>query len=201
MIREISKGSGFLLFEGHGSPTSWNTHWPGYHSWDDTPGGINVYKFVEFSNDGKYPICVIGGCHNSQFNISLVSTAFNMPSMWTYGPFFESFAWHMARKVKGGAIASLGNTGLGYGAVGNYGDRDGDGIDLPDTLEGVGGYQIVQFFKTYYEGVDILGEVWGGAERKYLDTFPCMEDKIDCKTVEEWPLLGDPSLKIGGYPS
>jgi len=26
-----------------------------------------------------------------------------------------------------------------------------------------------------------------------------MEDRIDAKTVEEWVLLGDPSLKIGGY--
>jgi len=27
-----------------------------------------------------------------------------------------------------------------------------------------------------------------------------MEDKIDCKIVQQWALLGDPSLKIGGYP-
>jgi len=202
MVREISKGCGFLLFEGHGSPGSWNTHWPGYHNWDDTPGGISCYDFFDMSNDGKYPILVVGGCHNSQFNISLVSTYLNMPSMWTYGqPYAECFDWHMVRKVGGGAIASLGNTGLGYGATGDHGDRDGDGEDLPDTVEGAGGYQIVQFFKTYDEGIDILGEVWGGAERKFLDTFPAMTDKIDTKTVEEWPLLGDPSLKIGGYPS
>jgi len=27
-----------------------------------------------------------------------------------------------------------------------------------------------------------------------------MEDKIDCKIVQQWALLGDTSLKIGGYP-
>jgi len=26
-----------------------------------------------------------------------------------------------------------------------------------------------------------------------------MEDQTDAKTVEQWPMLGDPSLKIGGY--
>lgn len=40
----------------------------------------------------------------------------------------------------------------------------------------------------------------GGAQKKYLDTFLGMEDQTDCKTVEQWPLLSDPSLKIGGCP-
>jgi hypothetical protein len=26
-----------------------------------------------------------------------------------------------------------------------------------------------------------------------------MDDQTDCKTVEQWPILGDPSLYIGGY--
>jgi len=26
-----------------------------------------------------------------------------------------------------------------------------------------------------------------------------MDDRLDCKTVEEFVLLGDPSLQIGGY--
>jgi len=46
----------------------------------------------------------------------------------------------------------------------------------------------------------ILGAVWGGgAERSYLNTYPGMADQTDCKTVQQWPLLGDPILKIGGY--
>jgi hypothetical protein len=207
IIREIFEGAGFLLFEGHGHPGSWNTHWPGVFNWEDTPGGITCYDFLDLSNEGKYPIMVVGGCHNSQFNISLLNTVLyyylkSSPYMWTHGyAYAECFGWHMARKIDGGSIASFGNTGLGYGAVGDHGDVDGDGIDLPDTVEAVGGYQIVQFFKTYNSGVDILGEVWGGAEAKYLDTFPPMADQTDCKTVEQWPLIGDPSLKIGGYPS
>lgn len=200
IVREVMNGAGFLLFDGHGSPGSWNTHWPGEFNWDDTPGGISCYDFFDMDNTGKYPVCVIGGCHNSQFNITLISTALNLPFTWAHGvPYAECFAWHLARKKDGGSIASLGNTGLGYGSVGDHGDLDGDGIDLPDTVEAVGGYQEAMFFKTYHKGVDILGAVWGGAERSYLNTYPGMDDQTDCKTVLQWPLLGDPSLKIGGY--
>ncbi len=200
MIREINQGAGFLLFDGHGAPGSWNTHWPGVFNWDDTPGGISCYDFSEFKNSGKYPVCVVGGCHNSQFNISLIPTALNLPFTWAHGvPYMECFGEHIMRKKDGGAIASFGNTGLGYGAVGEYGDVDGNGINLPDTTEALGGYQISMFFKSYDEGADILGETWGGSVRSYLNTFPGMVDQTDCKTVEQWPLLGDPSLKIGGY--
>ncbi len=200
IVREVTAGAGFLLFDGHGSPGSWNTHWPGIFNWGDTPGGISTYDFFDFENVGKYPISVIGGCHNSQFNITLLSTALTKPYTWTHGvPYAECFSWHLARKKDGGAIASMGNTGLGYGAVGNHGDIDGDGVDNPDTVEAVGGYQEVMFFKAIDEGVDILGEAWGTANRYYMNTFPPMDDQTDCKTVEQWPLLGDPSLKIGGY--
>jgi len=200
IVSEITNGAGHLLFEGHGHPGSWNTHWPGVFNWGDTPGGIDVADFAGLKNGIELPVCVIGGCHNSQFNVTLTATTLNEPFMWTHGePVAECFAWHLVRLSSGGTIASLGNTGLGYGAIGNHGDQDGDGIDLPDTLEAVGGYQINVFYKTIAEGKDILGEVWGGAEKKYLDTYPGMKDQTDAKTVQQWPLLGDPSLKIGGY--
>lgn len=200
IVREVSNGAGYLLFDGHGHPGSWNTHWPGEFNWADTPGGVSCYDFPNFDNSGIYPITVIGGCHNSQFNISLLPTLLQQPYMWTHGqPFPECFGWWIVRKVEGGAIASMGNTGLGYGAIGNNSDVDGDGVDLPDTVEAVGGYQEVMFFKSIDEGVDILGEAWGQANTYYLNTFPGMEDQTDCKTVTQWPILGDPSLKIGGY--
>jgi len=200
IIRELSDGAGFLLFDGHGSPGSWNTHWSGEFNWDDTPGGISCYDFFKFDNNGKYPICVVGGCHNSQFNVSLLFTALNKPYSWAHGvPYAECFGWHITRKKDGGAIASFGNTGLGYGTVGDHGDLDGDGVNNPDTVEALGGYQEVMFFKSYDEGLDILGDVWGESLRKYMIPFPGMEDQTDCKTVTQWPILGDPSLKIGGY--
>ncbi|OYT58511.1 hypothetical protein B6U70_00420, partial [Euryarchaeota archaeon ex4484_162] len=56
------------------------------------------------------------------------------------------------------------------------------------------------FFQVYGEqGKEILGETWGQTVTDYVNTFPCNKDQIDRKTVEEWVLLGDPTLKIGGY--
>ena len=34
-----------------------------------------------------------------------------------------------------------------------------------------------------------------------MDTFPPMEDQLDAKEMQQLCLLGDPSLKIGGYTS
>jgi len=200
ITNEISKGAGFILFDGHGNPGSWNTHWVGEHSWKDTPGGIAIYEFPKLSNKEKLPITLIGGCHNSQFNVTLFATLLNRPYMWTYGmPVPECFSWWLTRKIGGGSIATMGSTGLGYGYVGNYSDIDGDGIDEPDALEGLGGFTEIMFFKVYGEGVHILGEIWGTTITNYLNIFPPMDDKIQMKSIQEWPLLGDPSLMIGGY--
>jgi len=37
------------------------------------------------------------------------------------------------------------------------------------------------------------------AIEKYIANFPARSNKIDCKTIQEYALIGDPSLKIGGY--
>jgi len=41
----------------------------------------------------------------------------------------------------------------------------------------------------------------GDTLASYVNTFNPMKYIIDCKVVEEWLLMGDPSLKIGGYAS
>jgi len=202
IIREFSKGAGHIFFDGHANPGSWNTHWPGEHTWT---GGIQVDQFMMISNKDKYPICNVEGCHNSQFNISLIGTLLdkdNSQKTWCYGaPVAQCWSWNLARKINGGSLATIGNTGLGYGATGETGDLDGDGINEPDIIEALGGYFFGQIYKTIDEGKDILGEVWGGGVLKYIQTYPPMDDQLDAKEMEQLVLLGDPSLKIGGYPS
>jgi hypothetical protein len=202
--REISAGSGHLFFDGHANPASWTTHWVGeFEGPDSWCGGIDVGDFPTLRNGGKLPVCNVEGCHNSQFNVTLFSTLMdkdNSKKTWCYGnPIPECWSWWLARKIGGGSISTVGNTALGYGTVGEHGDLDGDGVNEPDCLEALGGYWFIQWYKTFDEGEDILGKVWGGAQNKYLDTFPGMDDQIDAKTVEQITLLGDPSLKIGGY--
>ena len=57
-------------------------------------------------------------------------------------------------------------------------------------------------------GTTILGETWGKTITRYLNEYPidwntpaAGDSAIDAKTCQQWALLGDPSLQIGGYPS
>ena len=194
VIKTFSEGCGMAVFDGHGSPTAWATHFQGYASHTDPwVNGLMTYNMDLLSNNDMLPVVVIGGCHNSEFNISLFD---DFKNPWTYQPTYECFSWHLVKMAKRGAIATIGNTGLGYGAEG--GDRNGNGI--PDCVEYNGGYIEDRFYYAYGKlGKDVLGETWGTAITEFLNVYPGMKDRIDCKTVEEWVLLGDPTLKIGGY--
>ncbi len=194
VINNLNTGFGFVCMDGHGSPTAWATHFQGHASHTDPwVNGLMTYNMDLMHNKGMYPVVVIGGCHNSEFNISLLDFQKNE---WTYQPTYECFGWHFVKMANKGAIATLGNTALGYGDTG--GDRNGNGI--PDCVEFSGGYIEDRFFEAYgNEGKHILGETWGTAVTNYINKYPPGEDNIDCKTIEEWVLLGDPTLMIGGY--
>jgi hypothetical protein len=47
----------------------------------------------------------------------------------------------------------------------------------------------------------MVGDAWSMAIAHYLNIYPGMKNRSDAKTIEQWVLLGDPSLKIGGYGS
>jgi len=202
IIREISKGSGHLLFIGAGNPYKWSTHYPG--DFQTYAGGIDILRFPLLINGGKLPICVTDGCHNSMFNVSAVTTWLdkdNSKHLWSYGRIVpECWSWWLTRKIGGGCIATLGNTGLTYLAMGDYKfDPDGDGVDDPDCFEVFYGFLMRLFYEKLDEGVGILGDAWADAMVNYMDIFPPMFNQIDAKTVQQWVLIGDPSLKIGGY--
>ena len=197
VVKTFSKGFGFVAFDGHGSPTVWGTHPVGDNkSWII---GLETTQMHFLKNGNKLPVVSVGGCHNSEFNISFFDFIKNK---WTFQPTFECWSWHLTRQQGGGAIATLGYTGLGYGTIG---DENHDGI--PDCVQRFGGYIEARFFHAYgVEGKHILGQCWGTAIEDYLNTFPIdwsqgieSDSQGDCKTVEEWALIGDPSLMIGGY--
>ena len=137
-----------------------------------------------------YPVAVVGGCHNNQFNVSLLNllklghlSAVIEDQQFTP----ECWGWWLTRKFYGGAIATIANTGYGYGQPGE------------DCLEKRGRYMELMFFQSYAEGNDRLGLAHAQDQTYYLHAFPPMDDRKDCKIVQQWVLLGDPSLKIGGY--
>jgi len=83
VIEALSQGSGFVFFSGHGSPRTWGDHFPGVPgnrghasitglSTISRYGGPPFLPMNRISNYEKPFILVVGGCHNSQFNVSLI---------------------------------------------------------------------------------------------------------------------------------
>jgi len=200
VIDAVSEGCGFLFFDGHGNPMGYSTHPPYDEStWID---GLAVQDMRQLSNDGKYPVCIIGGCHNGQFNVSLLNLLkiYEGYEHW-YSYIYkgemspECWAWWITRVAGGGAVATLGYTGLDWFATGD-GNEDG----IPDCTQYLSGFMHVNFFREYGEnGLRVLGELHGATITDYLNAFFPTSERLDYKTVEEWALLGDPSLMVGGY--
>jgi len=199
IIDGVSEGCGFLHFSGHGSLFSWANHPPHNESWVPGPTAFDMLKL---SNGEKQPIVLVGGCHNAQYNTSLTnilkgileegllkyfSTEPPIGSFWRRAWIPKCWALSMHNRLNKGCIAIMANSGFGYGISGE------------GCLEGRGRFMEIMFFRSYSEGKDMLGETHSTELTYFLDEFPPMDNKIDCKIVQQWVLLGDPSLKIGGY--
>jgi len=189
VVRAINRGCGFLWLSGHGNPSSWSTHPP-----NDNETWIHGLKLREMPfllNGKKQPICITGsGCFNSMFNVSYLH------GPWVYSiPIPRCFSWGLTCKLFGGAIATIGATAFSY--------------ESPDINLGYGGIEWLDmhFFGEYgLNHTDILGETWGNTVSSFLDHFPIDWDDqtatgsaLVVKNLQEWLLIGDPSLKIGGY--
>jgi hypothetical protein len=79
-------------------------------------------------------------------------------------------------KKNGGAIATIGATRTAYGGINNG-----------------AGKIAIEFFNGY-ESSENLGQMMTYSQNEYIIDVP-----YDFLTIEEFILLGDPSLKVGGY--
>ncbi|MFH1012930.1 MAG: C25 family cysteine peptidase, partial [Thermoplasmatota archaeon] len=126
MIRAVSKGCGFFYLDGHANAFSWSTHPPNdAHTWIN---GLNTINMDLLRNKQMFPICVVGGCHNMEFDVtpqniikglreeglryfSIKAVPFG--SFWKYTWISECWGWKLTRMSSGGSIATIGCTGLG----------------------------------------------------------------------------------------
>ncbi|MEM0493112.1 MAG: C25 family cysteine peptidase [Candidatus Thermoplasmatota archaeon] len=193
--KAINNGAGFLSYSGHGFEHGWGTYKP--NAIRNKMGFTQPLYYTPFikllRNDHKLPIVFFDACLTAKldFNISsfykyypLSTTIFLMFTHRTYNKsqYFPCFAWSFIIHDKGGAIASVGSTRTAYTHV----DKDG--------VYAGAGYLNVHFFKSYHEGVK-LGEMMKQAQIDYINNVG-----RDYFTLEEFILLGDPSLMVGGYP-
>jgi hypothetical protein len=220
IINAWDEGAGFIFCSGHGSPNTWGDQYPGIpgNRKYGSVGSLSVtnlkpwapfvttpvFPIDTINNGQKLPIAVIGGCHNSEFNVSVIyclldvmhilpKIGSSLPNMymWTYGaPVPECFSWRLVRNPNGGAIASIGNTGLGYGMPG-----------IACTTGGGDSWVTIEIFRQYGAlGIDNLGLAHQQVLSTYVNTFDMSDMEAGhVKSVQQWALLGDPTLKIGGY--
>ena len=177
----INRGAGFIDYSGHGFEIGLGTHPPNSEEWV-TYHSNNLFGAVNFN---KLPIVFFDACLTAKLD-------FNLSEFLTYAlgdnPVvlerfsriaalqIPTFAWWMVRLKSGGAIATIGATRTAFGG-----------------LDSGAGYISLRFFEAYNTS-DTVGEMMTSAQNDYITFIPS-----DRFTVEEFILIGDPSLKIGGY--
>jgi len=190
----IDPGCGFAFFCGHGAPGTWSTLFPpDSQRWVT---GFDSFDMIYLKNNEKLPIVVVGGCRNSQFDVSLSNLLINFADAYKQGIWFpKCWSWWLTSKIGGGAIATIGSSGLG-----THGREDTDNNGIIDYLEVLDGWLELRFFQLYgVENKKTLGENHGETLTEYLHIFLGSDEKMDVKMVQQWVLLGDPTLQIGGY--
>lgn len=187
VIKTINKGCGFIYYSGHGNPAQWVTHPP-----DNSELNIFALRLRDIPfllNFNKLPVCITGsGCWNSIINVSLFFPQRNYAIP-------HCLSWGLVSKAYGGCIAMIAATAISY--------------DSPDIKNKTGGIEWldIHFFEQYgCKNIKILGEAWAKTITSFLDNFSIdwsdpshNGDALIVKNVEQWLLIGDPSLKIGGY--
>ena len=173
----INEGCKFFVFSGHGSPYSFSTHSPfnKYISFP-LPIGYTLSSIQHLENKNKLPVTIFNCCLCANFD-----------------EVSNPIAWEFIKNENGGSIGSLACTTYSWGTPTTF------------TSKTYNGFLTLEIFRSYNNGIDILGELWAKSISKYLDdeqamlSYMSILNWIHYVCLEEWILIGDPSLKIGGY--
>jgi hypothetical protein len=204
VVPAFSEGAGFVQFAGHGNPSTWSTHPPNdADTWITGLGWTDMWKL---RNRDQYPFVGVGGCHNAQFNATM---GYILHGIKTYGfqAYFNSdssegpiyfwlmewvprdFSSWLLLKKNGGSIGTTGMSSLGYGYIDN------------NALEGLGGWIEPRVHHAIsVQGIEYTGLAHVQSITDYINIIGNVnDDQIDRKTIDAFVLLGDPSVKLGGY--
>jgi hypothetical protein len=199
-ISSFNEGNAFVLFHGHGLQIRLFTH-------SAEGEQINVFHrdhISQLKNKDMYPIVVVGCCVTTEFDVGILNflTIFKNLKQHHYFLNFkhecvpEVLGWDLIKQQEKGSIAHIGCSSTAWGADG---DENHDGI--PDSVQmGYTSGLCAEFFDIIGEGeIDILGDVYSDAMTRVIEENNARNDRVQCKCVQEFQLIGDPSLKIGGY--
>jgi len=193
--RKINEGAGFVTYAGHGFEHGWATYRPNHLRKSMglfSPAYLSpLIQFLH--NKDKLPIIFFDACLTAKldFNLQNLVSYYKLPRTLAKligveinkNNHLPCLAWCFMIEKDGGAIGTIGATRPAYSFVDKEGVHSG------------AGYLDWMFFKGYERG-KTLGEMFTNAQISYINyRFK------DFFTIEEYILLGDPSLMVGGYPS
>lgn len=207
VIDTINAGCGFAYFVGHGNPRTWGNHPPNDHEFVN---GLQVNEMSQLSNQGKYPVCIVSGCHNCQFDVGLTKLLHGIQEQGlkffatSGGKFWRQewtpacWGWRMTSEPDGGSIVTYGATALGHTKE-----------DKTSFAGGINELEVEMFRQYGIEQVHHAGDLLKNSVTWYLDTYPIdwtttnhtqqHDTWVDVQVVQSYILFGDPSLLIGGY--
>jgi len=170
---EVNKGARFLEYSGHGYEFGMGTSPP------NDQNRINYYtrNLLSLHNSHKLPVVFFDACLTAKldyvFGDLLGLYGFlNIP--------LPVYAWYWVKKIGGGAIATIGATEVAFSYVDSNGPNGGAGYLSLHFFEGYSSCKTVSEMLVYSQN-DYLNNLWK-----------------DHWTIEQFTLLGDPTLKVGG---
>lgn len=193
LIDAINQGCGFVITRGKGGQDRLRMVNP-----DSTEIiALQNKQIPRLKNKNMYPVVVLAECLHGKIDVSILNIfkyIKKVPNFFKQDCIFECMASRLLNILNGGAIAVITNTNICYG---NFGDSNHNNIT--DDAERYGGLLAVELFRLYgKEDMRILGEIHKKTIEEYITNFPVSSNKFDCKSVLDWILIGDPSLRIGG---
>lgn len=169
-----TEGAGFICYSGHGFEYGFGTY-PHNSNWM-----IAYYTpyLLGLANGDRLPIIFFDACLTSKPDYHMLGN-----------PDIPCIAWCLVKKPDGGAIATIGATETAITSV----DENG--------IHGAAGYMDLHFFMAYEPGISVA-EMLVSAQNDYLNDVAAgvADDRLYVMTIEQFILLGDPSLRVGGYP-
>jgi hypothetical protein len=195
--QNISKGAGFVCYAGHGNTYLISTY-PPYNS-----SSIPYYleDIAGMNNDLKYPIFFLDACLTGKLDYNILDDGILILYPFCLlklllEHFFSfdihpCFAWSLLKKQAGGGIAVLAASQPSWTGS----------IIEEDECTLLFGCSVLNryFFESYEEGI-IVSDMLIQAQNQYIsmisDQYGIMWDR---NTIDQYNLIGDPSLKVGGY--
>ena len=196
IAQEINRGAGFLFYSGHGCEFAITP--------EAGPGILYFNRYAnDLSNGYKLPIMFFTACNTAKLDFVFEDMLVRFQEMFGSGPLwimFEllkllfsvkknmllpCFAWNFVKHEGGGAIAVVGSTNYILSSTTDPINNRSGCVNPP-----------IYFFNAYNSS-ETVGQMMTKAVNDYIHDIPT--DPLAEYTIMEHILLGDPSLRIGGY--